>query len=402
MTFNGVLNQFNKNQGSKDHYSIIIVDMDFEVMDELINEEQKSSATSSYLVLKRLEKEFAWIQDVPTLCVVDARLKHHKKRGSADFETKLSSSAIQHPQGSRDPIPTPQEERGNPFDTSIGESPKTLSAQSSSTQFNPKSLDTALNDTLHMSITKPFKNSKLIGILHELLSSNKGPAPPSSRRQWLPSVGSISTLRRSSFQINGSMTPSSTSTASRRASSESSTSDNEQLTARLASIKTLVVDDNPVNVKVLSRMLTQIGIHSETANNGREALEVISKAASTSEKFQLVFMDIWMPEMNGLEASEKIRKEVSKKTTDPYIIALTACVMPGDREKCMEAGMNGYVSKPVRKEELEASIHTFTQICLSKEEQKDKLPLSRKSERDEEEETGNANTPASNIQIITP
>lgn len=82
------------------------------------------------------------------------------------------------------------------------------------------------------------------------------------------------------------------------------------------------------------------------------------------EPFDLVFMDIWMPEMNGLEAAEKIRREIATSAVHPYIIALTACVMPGDREKSIQAGMNGYISKPIRKEELEASIHTFTQTAL--------------------------------------
>ncbi|OAC99609.1 Ssk1 response regulator, partial [Mucor lusitanicus CBS 277.49] len=123
--------------------------------------------------------------------------------------------------------------------------------------------------------------------------------------------------------------------------------------------KTLVVDDNPINLKVLSRMLAHIGIQSQTASNGREACDMIAKDA-----FDLVFMDIWMPEMNGLEAAEKIRRDMATSPVHPYIIALTACVMPGDREKCIQAGMNGYVSKPIRKEELEASIHTFTQTGL--------------------------------------
>lgn len=126
----------------------------------------------------------------------------------------------------------------------------------------------------------------------------------------------------------------------------------------------MVVDDNPVNLKVLSRMLSQIGITSTTAGNGREAFEKIKEASTTSEPYELVFMDIWMPELNGLEASQKVRAE-SAKDTQPYIIALTACVMPGDREKCIDAGMNGYVSKPIRKEELEASIHTYIQTIVS-------------------------------------
>ncbi|KAI8146514.1 CheY-like superfamily [Fennellomyces sp. T-0311] len=131
----------------------------------------------------------------------------------------------------------------------------------------------------------------------------------------------------------------------------------------LSSISTLLVDDNPINRKVVARMLAKMNIHPQMAVNGREAYEAIEAAQSSNAPIQLVFMDVWMPEMNGLEATAKIRKELMNVTLlQPYIIAMTACVMPGDREKCLEAGMNGYVSKPIRKEELEAAVYTFTQL----------------------------------------
>lgn len=77
--------------------------------------------------------------------------------------------------------------------------------------------------------------------------------------------------------------------------------------------------------------------------------------------YDLIFMDIWMPKMNGLDASGYIRKNLSGNTPDrPYIIAMTACVMPGDREKCIASGMNDYISKPLRKEELEQCLRLFT------------------------------------------
>ncbi|KAI8098557.1 uncharacterized protein BX664DRAFT_319021 [Halteromyces radiatus] len=129
-------------------------------------------------------------------------------------------------------------------------------------------------------------------------------------------------------------------------------------------IKALLVDDNPVNLKVLSRMLKRMGLTFKTAQNGQEAYDAIKEANDSDgidKPIDLVFMDIWMPKMNGLEASTAIRKDLAHSQLHPYIIAMTACVMPGDREKCMKAGMNAYVSKPVRKEELEAAIHTYTQ-----------------------------------------
>ncbi|OAD05185.1 hypothetical protein MUCCIDRAFT_124661, partial [Mucor lusitanicus CBS 277.49] len=122
-------------------------------------------------------------------------------------------------------------------------------------------------------------------------------------------------------------------------------------------VRSLLVDDNPINQKVLSRMLTRMGMHPRIAGNGREACDIVTTARDAGEPIELIFMDIWMPEMNGLEAATKIRQELASSAVNPYIIAMTACVMPGDREKCIDAGMNGYVSKPVRKEELEAALH---------------------------------------------
>ncbi|KAF8947307.1 hypothetical protein BGZ47_009604 [Haplosporangium gracile] len=267
-------------------------------------------------------------------------------------------------------------------------------------------------------------------------------------------------------------------------------------TRKLAKVKVLVVDDNPVNLKVVCKMLGRLGVEPKTANNGQEAVELIEKkialltlqlegssatapaesgeaaaplpsslplpiehslsdsnvhllrpnlvstagvqqiaqhsdlgiAASSAHgidsglglladsddrllvpgppragssispmiadlaieslnptssdltatptistatqksvagphivPYDLIFMDVWMPKMNGLDASTYIRKNLSGNTPDrPYIIAMTACVMPGDREKCIASGMNDYISKPLRKEELEQCLRLFT------------------------------------------
>jgi signal transduction histidine kinase/CheY-like chemotaxis protein len=185
---------------------------------------------------------------------------------------------------------------------------------------------------------------------------------------------------------------------------------------KMAKVKVLVVDDNPVNLKVVSKMLARLGVEPDMANNGQEAVELIEKKMATlrleedtpvhplsngghqsdssngqdsaigmvpkdegalaaapmngtepgSNKghmvpYDLIFLDVWMPKMNGLDASAYIREHLSGGTGDrPYIIAMTACVMPGDREKCIAAGMNDYISKPLRKEELEQCLRVFT------------------------------------------
>ncbi|MGB7545607.1 MAG: PAS domain S-box protein, partial [Methanothrix sp.] len=113
-------------------------------------------------------------------------------------------------------------------------------------------------------------------------------------------------------------------------------------------LRILLAEDNAVNQMVALRMLERLGHRADTAVNGKEVLEALQ-----NRSYDIVLMDVQMPEMDGLEAARRIR---SSKSGQPYIIALTAHAMKGDREVCMEAGMNDYVSKPVRMEELRAAI----------------------------------------------
>jgi signal transduction histidine kinase/HPt (histidine-containing phosphotransfer) domain-containing protein/BarA-like signal transduction histidine kinase len=110
----------------------------------------------------------------------------------------------------------------------------------------------------------------------------------------------------------------------------------------------LLVDDNAINQKVATRILQQLGYTPDVSVNGREAVEAMDK-----KKYDLVFMDVMMPEMNGLEATQEIRKRQKAKTFPNYdsriiIVAMTAQAMQGDREKCIEAGMDDYLAKPIR------------------------------------------------------
>jgi len=115
-----------------------------------------------------------------------------------------------------------------------------------------------------------------------------------------------------------------------------------------ANLRILLAEDNAVNQMVALRMLERLGYQADTAANGKEVL-----AALKRRSYDIVLMDVQMPEMDGLEAARLIRSE---KVDRPYIIAMTAHAMKGDREVCLEAGMNDYVSKPVRMEELRAAI----------------------------------------------
>jgi CheY-like chemotaxis protein/anti-sigma regulatory factor (Ser/Thr protein kinase) len=109
----------------------------------------------------------------------------------------------------------------------------------------------------------------------------------------------------------------------------------------------LLAEDNPINRKLAVFMLTRAGYQVDVAENGKEAVE---KYTSAPDKYDLIFMDIRMPEMDGREATKKIR-EVEKESVSPIpIIAMTAESMKGDREKCLKAGMDDYISKPIRQE----------------------------------------------------
>lgn len=116
---------------------------------------------------------------------------------------------------------------------------------------------------------------------------------------------------------------------------------------RLATI--LIVEDNPVNQQVVLRMLKKLGLHAEIAQNGREALALLS----TSNLFDLVLMDCQMPVMDGFEATRRWRQqEILLSLAHLPIIALTANAMQGDEERCLEAGMDAHLAKPINLESL--------------------------------------------------
>ncbi len=137
-------------------------------------------------------------------------------------------------------------------------------------------------------------------------------------------------------------------------------------------LRILLVEDMPLNQKVALHMLQRLGYGADVANNGLEALSSLRR-----QDYDLVFMDVQMPEMDGLQATRSICKEWLPPKR-PWIVAMTANAMQGDREECLNAGMNDYVSKPVRIEALMEIFHNYKNLQQSFNQDSDSTAVVKK------------------------
>ncbi|MDQ2947633.1 MAG: response regulator [Acidobacteriota bacterium] len=121
----------------------------------------------------------------------------------------------------------------------------------------------------------------------------------------------------------------------------------------------LIAEDNLINQKVIERMVQKLGYRADLVSNGREALDALARVP-----YGLVFMDCQMPEMDGFEACREIRSRDLEGARLP-IIAITANAMKGDRERCLAAGMDDYVSKPFKQDDLKNVLEKWIPVAVS-------------------------------------
>lgn len=125
-------------------------------------------------------------------------------------------------------------------------------------------------------------------------------------------------------------------------------------------VRILLAEDDPPCRKVATIMLQRLGYSSDAVNNGQEVLQALKR-----HTYDLILMDILMPEMDGIEATREIRRR-HPASEQPKIVAFTAYDHPDVRKKCIEAGMNDYITKPVKKEELETILVKYSGESASK------------------------------------
>jgi CheY-like chemotaxis protein len=188
-------------------------------------------------------------------------------------------------------------------------------------------------------LTKPIRRKKLYQMLDKILGERKIQTRKETRRRR---KGENSGVQHTDSEVRGPIV--------------TQYSLREEMKH---SLRILLAEDNPVNQKLAKLMLTKAGYLLEMVRTGKEAVE---KYTESHGDFDLIFMDIQMPEMDGLEATRKIRKWEEKnrngggerETQHPEvripIVAMTAHAMKGDREKCLDAGMDDYISKPIKRQ----------------------------------------------------
>ncbi len=181
-----------------------------------------------------------------------------------------------------------------------------------------------LSSGIHSVITKPIKHHLLFDTLLSLLS---------------PQATSDTAIALSNNKPTSDTPPPEEKAKDTPTSSEKT------------ALRILLAEDNPVNQKVALLLLKRIGYQADLATNGLEVLDSLK-----TKTYDLILMDMHMPELDGVDTTVRIRQELAQES-QPYIIALTASAQTTDRNRCLAAGMNNFLSKPINLQELEEAIH---------------------------------------------
>ena len=124
-------------------------------------------------------------------------------------------------------------------------------------------------------------------------------------------------------------------------------------------LRICIAEDNPINQKIAVSFVTKLGLRCEAFSDGLQAVEALRRNSQQNNPFHLVLMDVQMPVLDGYDATRLIRKDPDPAVHDVLIIAMTASAIRGDREKCIEAGMNNYLAKPVRAAVLKTMLEDY-------------------------------------------
>lgn len=137
-------------------------------------------------------------------------------------------------------------------------------------------------------------------------------------------------------------------------------------------IRVCIAEDNPINQKIAVRFVTSLGLQCEACSDGQQAVDALRARSQEGNPFHVVLMDVQMPTLDGYNATREIRRDPDPNVNEVLVIAMTASAIEGDREKCLEAGMNNYLPKPVRSNILSdmldnylAPVPTFTRTRLA-------------------------------------
>lgn len=124
-------------------------------------------------------------------------------------------------------------------------------------------------------------------------------------------------------------------------------------------LRICIAEDNPINQKIAVSFVTKLGFKSEAYSDGLQAVDALRRKSREKDPFHLVLMDVQMPVLDGYDATRLIRKDEDPAVSGVLIIAMTASAIRGDREKCLQAGMNNYLAKPVRAAVLKTMLEDY-------------------------------------------